>query len=237
MSYGLQNLLTNKNVLAPFHAPLIFFDNANIISYIYCYFCPDHRFYPSSFTASIEDTLNLYTHVIGLGYGRSVIFETPLTLPFNPPEFCFNIYKHDRDKLEILLKVLKLCSDIELITISSVQGFLNISLLSDKMLDPWESFTYKWFIYFMIAESYLQSISTDITELRAQVNTSQYDQHEYIIACTTLHDLSSIDYSFITVVKYESWVIFLGMVLMYGFLWKNFFKGLDLMFHFFGIAC
>ncbi len=236
--YGFDNLLASNNISAPFHAPLIFFDDLNKSMYIYCYFCPYHRFSEVSLGDSVVNALNKYAQLNSQGYGRSIKIEAALGLPIYPDPYCFNTYKSDTDGLERLIKVLKLCPEIELIALSRIQGFLNVSLIiKGDELSSWEQNTYKWFTHLMFGESHFQNIATNIPESRSIVYMVRYDINEHVIACIKVADISSIDYSFLTTINYITWIVFLCIVLLYGFLWKNIFKGLDLMWNLFGIKC
>lgn len=235
---GFENLTISANISAPFHAPLIFFDNVNKQSYIYCYFCPGPHYKQAFYGDTLQNTYTLYNKLNGQGFGRSIKLDTPLSAYILPQSVCFNWTNDGKDRLKVFMKVSRSCSEVEAIFLSSLQNIINVSfVLYDEEMSLREPYTLKRFSRIAFGESYFQSIATEIVETRGFIFMSQYDLQQYSIACTTVQDLSSMDYSFLTTIKYPAWILFLIGILLYGFLSKNIFKGIDLMWPLFGIPC
>lgn len=130
-------------------------------------------------------------------------------------------------------KTVNRCLSAEMLMLSPIQAILNVTISPDLRQFPvMEWGTTSWFLQLVIRESVLQNIPVNILETRGFVYFSRTGIYEKVVACLSVSTLNSFDYSIITAVDRNVWILLLTLVLVYAFVTKNISRAFDILWPF-----
>lgn len=242
MFHGFSTVIYNKN-LKPFHAVILFFDNNSRDIFILCYFCTNTgRFHSFARPISQNKLIEVHNSLYCYGYNKYIKMRLPAGIPhlrvWEMVAFCFNIFPNYKFGRDFLIKAISRCPTVEMLMLSPIQAILNVTISPDGLKFPtreWD--TVPWFIQIVFGESLFQRLPVNIQKTRGFVYFSRWDLYEKVIACTSIVSLSSFDFSIMSAVDKNIWILLIAVISLYAIAIKSISKGLDILCLFFSISC
>lgn len=222
------NDLFTSDELEPFFAPIMFFTNAHqsVRIALFCYFCPynSDKLEEVSHSANSVDSNTRKRH----GHGLVVKFSvTHFALSF--PESVTVLGLSDTYTCFKNVGVPEMC------VLFVVLNLVNVS--SVKVIPSDEEWARsKWLLNLFPGESTLLGIPVEIVRTRGALVT--IDEMSWkVIFCVRAHFINILDYSISSVSMPELWILVISVGAALTFTYKNWSRGLDIMWLFIGVGC
>ncbi|CAL8136762.1 unnamed protein product [Orchesella dallaii] len=219
---------------SPFHASIVFYSQSPQIYSIFCYFCPD-KFIMVEIPKDQKSILNQLTsslnEVNSKGYGKTFLIEDKMSQT-SESEPCLKYYSNARVRSNLFGEHVN-CHISELWELGWTQKLLNLTATVDQAAQNLEY--HKWFLHLRLGEG-TQQVIPQVIYSRGYI-LIPYDEPLSAMAC--LYAKSSrgfFDFTIISAFDWPTWICLLASVLIYGFVFENFWNGIDTLWIFFGIS-
>ncbi|CAL8067948.1 unnamed protein product [Orchesella dallaii] len=219
----------------PFHASLVFYSQSPQIFSIFCYFCPEKFIMveiPKDQISLLNQLASSLNEVNSKGYGKTFLIEDKMsqTLESEP---CLKYYSNARVRSNLFGEHVN-CFTSDVWELSWTQKILNFTATVDQDAKNLEY--HKWFLRLRIGEGTQQEIRQAIIYSRGHILVP-YDEPLSAMACLyTKSSRGFFDFTIISAFDWWTWICLLATVLIYGFVFQNFWNGIDTLWIFFGIS-
>ncbi|CAL8136940.1 unnamed protein product [Orchesella dallaii] len=212
----------------PFHAPIAFFNKETNEIATFCYFCPSSKIELFNYSNKNiwNDLQNQHFRINLNGYGNLVFIPGSTVHNAALDEPCFKNYNSERRRTNLFGEHVN-CSKEGTWFIASIQPMLNISLTLDTSSIIEGNSYQKWMLQCRFFEDNSQFIPNIYAYTRDSLIAAR-DVKFNTMACLTVQEVQTFGLNFLTVLDFTSWCILVGLLLLYGFIYKDLWKSLDL---------
>ncbi|CAL8068272.1 unnamed protein product [Orchesella dallaii] len=198
----------------PFHADVLFYDGQNSAA-IFCLYCPDKLQYVPFEMANISYTALKNLSKILKSNGHQTKLSIKATLPG---------YDYEEECIRILKRRLPECGHMDLLTVAALQPVLNVTLVQPGAYPIVD--TNNWFL--SIREEQVLFSHMEYLPVRGFVLLTRGEAFD-VLACINKKEFLAFEFKFTSDIDTPIWVCVVLIGVLYGFIYNNIFKGMDLL--------
>ncbi|CAL8132153.1 unnamed protein product [Orchesella dallaii] len=229
----LNHMITEEST--PFHAPIVFFKDWET-SFVqgFCYFCPENIGHFHLTNASNHKNLLEFLSVLnGQSYGKPAYFISSFSDKKMRKEKCLGPLDYHQNR-SILYEAIMDCVPALYSPLHELLNKLNTTIaIAHRFPNRPEA---KWLLQFHSDEGILQGIPNQYALTRGRIFISA-EYMPKVMACNYVENLSSFDFSLLKILDTYTLGALLAVALAYAFIYKDLFRGLDLIWLFLGSSC
>ncbi|CAL8068310.1 unnamed protein product [Orchesella dallaii] len=216
----------------PFHAPIAFFNPENNEIATFCYFCQPSsakiRKIPHGSLTS-WDTLprSHHSQINDNGYGNQLIVPDSFAHSTAAAYNCLKHYDSRRVRTNLFGEHVN-CSLPDVWIVASIQSILNVSITFKGSTTEEDKKYQKWMLQARFGEGLAQRIPNIYAYTRGFLIIAEHMELD-LMACLHTQQLQTFQLSISSALDLTSWYILIILVLLYGYVCQNVWKGLDLL--------
>ncbi|CAL8104547.1 unnamed protein product [Orchesella dallaii] len=198
----------------PFHADVLFYDDHNSAA-IFCLFCPYKLNYVPVQMANISFTALKHFNKVLKSNGHRLKLTVKTTLPG---------FGYEQDCIHIVKKRLPSCGHVDVLTVAALKSILNVTLvlpeeypsgdINDWFLNVQEEQVIYSYREYLLVRGFVLVTSTETLD---------------VLACVSKTEFLAFEFKFTADIGIPVWICIVLVAVLYGFLYQNIFKGIDLL--------